>query len=204
MSKKNIVVFIFYFLVIYCTNSAVAQSHALTDSTYFFSDTRDNKSYKVIVLDGRAWMAEPMRYKTSNSWCYGGKKKNCKLYGRMYTWGDAQIACPQGWQLPSNEEWESLITYLGGDKKAGNFFAARDTSTFYLTFGYPPNIYGRFADDANELHFWSTTQFNDNTAWHYFIIKDKLPLISSSYISKNYHLNCLCVKNDDSVMNEEK
>ena len=28
--------------------------------------------------------------------------------GRYYTWDEAMTACPEGWRLPTNEEWDSL------------------------------------------------------------------------------------------------
>lgn len=72
------------------------------------------------------------------SWCFGNKKEHCNVTGRLYTWaaaidsialandadnpmdcgnfkvcnftGDVQGICPDGWHLPSRDEWYTLIT----------------------------------------------------------------------------------------------
>lgn len=36
-------------------------------------------------------------------------------YGYKYTWGAAQIACPLGWHLPSEKEWDVLFQYVSAD-----------------------------------------------------------------------------------------
>jgi uncharacterized protein (TIGR02145 family) len=173
------------------------------DSVFYFKDTRDNKTYKAITFGNTTWMAEPLRYKTTDSYCYKGKN-SCKTYGRMYGWADAMSSCPIGWSLPDTLEWEKLLNVFGGANTAGLGLAYYDSSAFQINYGFPPNIYGRFADEANEMHFWSSTSegatasSDGPTAWHYFIVKDKLPFISRSFISKNYNLNCLCIKKENS------
>jgi len=47
------------------------------------------------------------------SWCYRDKPQNCEKYGRLYHWAVAPIACPPGWHLPNDQEWEVLLNYLG-------------------------------------------------------------------------------------------
>jgi uncharacterized protein (TIGR02145 family) len=174
-----------------------SQQHAVRpDSVFYFKDDRDNKTYKAFVIGNTTWLAEPLRHKTSNSRCYSGIPKSCKIYGRLYTWNDAITACPKGWRLPDTTQWNRLINTFGGAPNAGLFFARNDSMGFSLAFGYPPNIYGRFADEASEMHFWASDENGDNTVWHYYVIKDKLPSINSSYLSKNYSLNCLCVKEE--------
>jgi len=41
---------------------------------------------------------------------------NDKTYGVLYTWYAAQTACPAGWHLPTEEEWEQQAQYIS-DKK---------------------------------------------------------------------------------------
>jgi uncharacterized protein (TIGR02145 family) len=31
-------------------------------------------------------------------------------------WGAAIKACPAGWHLPTNEEWDELVSFAGGDE----------------------------------------------------------------------------------------
>jgi uncharacterized protein (TIGR02145 family) len=48
--------------------------------------------------------------------------KNEKPYGKLYNWhaaSDGRKICPEGWHVPAEGEWASLISYLGGDNVAG-------------------------------------------------------------------------------------
>ncbi|MDD4178128.1 MAG: FISUMP domain-containing protein, partial [Bacteroidales bacterium] len=40
---------------------------------------------------------------------------NYQTYGVLYNWPAALTACPQGWHLPSDNEWTILTDYLGGE-----------------------------------------------------------------------------------------
>lgn len=41
-----------------------------------------------------------------------GQESNVKDYGLLYTWEAAQRVCPNGWHLPTNEEWNELTCNL--------------------------------------------------------------------------------------------
>ncbi len=43
------------------------------------------------------------------------------IYGKLYNWyavNDQRGLAPVGWHVPNNEEWDTLITYLGGETVA--------------------------------------------------------------------------------------
>lgn len=45
-----------------------------------------------------------------------------EVYGRLYTWYvvvDTRNICPEGWHIPTDAEWSTLVTFLGGDATAG-------------------------------------------------------------------------------------
>ena len=44
---------------------------------------------------------------------------NCQKYGRLYDWKTAIKACPSGWHLPSDKEWQTLVNFAGDGKTAG-------------------------------------------------------------------------------------
>ena len=95
------------------------------------------RSYKTIGIGTQMWMAENVNADLSlllsssttadslRSVC-GGKGEDsdnrngdCEKYGRFYTWYAAQFACPVGYRLPTKEDWEILVDFVGGEDSAG-------------------------------------------------------------------------------------
>lgn len=95
-----------------------------------FKDTRDSKVYNWVKIGNQIWMAENLNYTgsgiqhiTDNSewydnsdydgWCYYDNNENyADTYGILYQWEAAKTACPEGWHLPTDEEWTQLENYL--------------------------------------------------------------------------------------------
>jgi len=90
-----------------------------------FTDQRDGKRYKTVKIGVQTWMAENLDYAASDSKCYDNISTNCKKYGRLYKWATAMISCPNDWHLPSADEWEILMDFVGGRKVAGTKLKAR-------------------------------------------------------------------------------
>lgn len=82
-------------------------------------DTRDGKAYKTIQIGSQTWMAENLNYETVNSYCYENDPANCEKYGRLYTSDSLLNACPEGYHLPTAEEFATLISNVGGEEIAG-------------------------------------------------------------------------------------
>ena len=87
------------------------------------TDPRDGMVYKTTTIGGQVWMAENLNYfdiegapsSIKNDWCYWDKPENCESAGRLYTWKVAQRICPEGWHLPTNEDWTALLVAVEAD-----------------------------------------------------------------------------------------
>lgn len=78
-------------------------------------------------------------------YCFDNKVDNCELYGGLYTWAEAMDLpnscntenctdlfqsrhrgiCPEDWHLPTSEEFEALIEYVGGKEIAGRMLKSK-------------------------------------------------------------------------------
>ena len=84
-----------------------------------FTDSRDGKSYTTVVVGKQTWMTRNLDFSSNGSACYENKKRNCEELGRLYEWDAAKTACPSGWHLPSEDEWDALESAAGGPDSAG-------------------------------------------------------------------------------------
>jgi uncharacterized protein (TIGR02145 family) len=70
------------------------------------------------VTDQGAWNSL-----TTGAWCYyNNDPANKNTYGKLYNWhavNDPRGLAPIGYHIPSDEEWTTLVNYLGGDNVAG-------------------------------------------------------------------------------------
>lgn len=112
------------------------------DSTGTVKDI-DGNLYKTVKIGNQWWMAENLKVTRYNNgdhlhnrirdidwniisigaYCdYGNSAHNGDIYGHLYNWyavNDARRLAPEGWHVPSIEEWAMLVEFLGGDAIAG-------------------------------------------------------------------------------------
>ncbi|MBQ7081402.1 MAG: fibrobacter succinogenes major paralogous domain-containing protein [Fibrobacter sp.] len=143
-----------------------------TDST--MTDSRDGKVYRTIKIGNQVWMAENLNFKTDGSYCYNDSAKYCTKYGRLYSWSAANKACPDGWHLPTIDEFKTLFTAVGGQSTAANNLKSAsvwnndgngkdDYSFTALPAGirYSKGNYKYVGDHAN---FWSSIEYSSDSA----------------------------------------
>ncbi len=129
------------------------------ENTSLVTDIDDNV-YHTVTIGKQVWMVENLKTTkysdgtsitnitnnaawvnlTTGAYCdYDNAPSNSATYGRLYNWyaaTDARNICPTGWHIPSETEWATLITYLGGDSIAGG--KLNDTGTIHWK---SPNIW---------------------------------------------------------------
>jgi len=123
-------------------------------------------------------------------------RTNYLTYGVLYNWpavmqgepsSDAnpsrvQGICPTGWHLPSDAEWEQLVTHLGGSDNAGGKLKEKGTehwkepnegadneSGFTALPGGYRDYGGAFVDIGNYGTWWSSSEYNTNYAWSRYL-----------------------------------
>jgi len=132
-------------------------------ANYTFTDSRDGKTYKTVIIGTQTWMAENLNYSTGNSWCYDNSSSNCNTYGRLYDWNTARRACPSGWRLPSKSDFETLLSNVGGN--AYHKLKDGGSSGFSALFG------GWRSNDGNVYNvgftglWWSSSERGASGAW---------------------------------------
>ena len=107
------------------TNQDVKEKSNVVPDSALLIDSRDGQTYRTVKIGSQTWMAENLRYKTKESFCYNDNPNNCTQYGRLYEWYDAKGACPVGWHLPSLEDWEDLFVAVGNRSVAGTALKSR-------------------------------------------------------------------------------
>jgi len=143
-----------------------------------FTDPRDGKTYRTVKIGSQVWMAENLNFDCPGSECYDNDPKNAEKYGRLYGWETAKKACPPGWHLPDNDEWEILKNFTSDYEAAGKMLKAKNGWNSYKDadgngtdrFGFaalpgglgqaalPGDLYGRFVYVGNSGHWWSASQ----------------------------------------------
>lgn len=103
-------------------------------SSNIFTDERDGETYKTITIGSQIWMAENLRYNNKGSMVNLSFPN--KYYGRLYSIISAQTACPDGWHIPTDREWDELemahgmpFTFIGqGGWRGEHAMKMRSTS----------------------------------------------------------------------------
>ncbi len=68
-----------------------------------------------------AWVQASQNHQPA--WCYyNNDPANGSKYGKLYNFfavTDPRGLAPEGWHIPSDDEWKTLINYFGGEAMAG-------------------------------------------------------------------------------------
>ncbi len=126
------------------------------EETNSLTDPRDGKEYRTEKIGNQIWMAENLAYlpqvdkanafSTSDThyfvYDYNGndvaeakKTLNFQKYGVLYNWTAAITACPDGWRLPTNDDWDKLAAYIAEEEYSENGITLRQDNGSWSSVG---------------------------------------------------------------------
>jgi uncharacterized protein (TIGR02145 family) len=174
------------------------------DITYGTVADIDGNNYKTVEIAQQSWMAENLRTTrfndgtdipiaedpatwmalTTPGYCwYNNDESSFKsTYGGLYNWYAVSTGklCPTGWHVPSNEELDGLVTFLGGMDAAsvkiretgtGHWLSPNDdASNLYGFTAIPGGVRfynGEFVNISIFINLWTSTDYYGTSAWSY-------------------------------------
>lgn len=175
----------------------------------------DNNEYRCIPIGDQIWFSQDLKTSVYNNMNpIQGKKYPWLLYnfmedhGYLYNWSallnnttnDIYSICPNGYHVPSIEEWKTLFEAVGGKQIAGKKLKAP----------YPYwNIEENSGDNSSDFdaiasgdeksefttkgYYWTATEATIDSA--YAIVFDYSDSVSIIPVPKNKYISVRCIKN---------
>ncbi len=199
----------------------------------------DGNTYPVVQIGNQLWMGTNLTTSRYNSgehitpgsgmfslkkskeegmyvW-YENEESNWQIYGRLYNYYAVQEGslCPEGWHVPSEEEWQKMIDYLGGEGTVGgklkatgmivngdglwqepNTGATNEISFNALPGGsMNPKDINPFGDLGRAGYWWTSTTIARRTAAYKSILYNSNTLFRARASESNfYSVRCIRIE----------
>jgi len=162
------------------------------DPNIKFCDDRDGENviYGMVTVThsgmgySETWMTDNLRYKTkTGSVCHPDDNDACTEYGRFYVWdaamwvdddiGNYVDICPDGWQLPTYEQYVKLAQVFGGAERAGIPLKSKDwdgtneSGLNILEAGYVEIKNNAYVFNNDSTSFWTRNYYNSSIAFSF-------------------------------------
>ncbi len=177
----------FFFTLVFILLVGFLQSQSTTPTVKIVTQEWRTKNLDVVTFRNGDTIPEAKtneewqkaREEGKPAWCYyDNDPKNGEKYGKLYNWyavNDSRGLAPKGYHVPTKAEWDSLVSYLGGEEIAGKkikstegwlkYFNDENGSSYdgngtnesdflCLPGGYS-GYYGDFGNVGNFAFFWS-------------------------------------------------
>lgn len=172
------------------------------------SDNRDGheRVYKTVKIGTQTWMAENLNYMPPSSagetFCARDSINDCFSSALLYSWTAAQNACPDGWHLPTMEDFEILFKEVGESKASlklrstnGWNFDGNGTDDYGFS-AFPMGLKSEniFSSTGTFAYFWSADERDDDEAKVVVLEAARNMALKKNY-DKDDKLSVRCVKN---------
>jgi uncharacterized protein (TIGR02145 family) len=145
---------------------------------------------------------------TTGAWCYYDNDTANAKYGKLYNWyavNDPRGLAPDGWHIPSKEEFIELVDSLGGDVVAGGKMKATvlwnspntgATNESGFT-GLPGGLRsaGGICSSIGTAGYWWTTKEHDATTAVERSLNYDITDCYMYFLEKSWGMSVRCVKN---------
>ncbi len=233
MGKKSFVFLVSFFVTVLviplsCKKSAEDPSGVEVGQVFDI----DGNVYTVIKIGSQSWMKENLKTTRFNngtaiplvtsgiSWSitsdpafcwYANNSSNKDKYGAMYNWYavNTSVLCPEGWRVPTNNDWTILTDYLGGlgaasgkMREQGSLHwnglneGATNVSQFTaLPGGYRSYRDGAFFSIGDNGSWWSSSFRDEMEAWERAITNYNTSDVQVVSAHLRYGVSVRCIKN---------
>jgi len=194
-----------YYARAYSTNSVgTAYGNEVNFATYSVMDIAGN-FYHTVTIGSQTWMVENLkttRYNDGKSipaWGSIYTPGYCWInatYGAFYNWYAVNTGklAPIGWHVPTDAEWTTLSTYLGGESVAGGKLKETGETGFtaLLAGQKGPFTGSTWSNPGLDGHWWSSTEYDTTLTWLRSIYRDQFNLDRKYYSKINgYSVRCV-------------
>lgn len=193
-----------FFLVLCIVSSAQnkeEKSKKFSHKMGTFTDSRDGKVYQTITFIRehhggtieRTWFAENVAFDVEGSRTYNNTKEYGNTFGRLYNYEQANLACPEGWHVPTIHEWKHLFHFFGGWHHSGKYLIEGKESDMDMLFGGFGQPDGSFKGIGVHGNWWDN-ELKDSNSAGIITLKKGDQNIYHSKVGDRHFLSCRCVK----------
>lgn len=209
-----------YYVRAYATNSAGTAYGGQVSFTTGTAVDIDGNVYHTIKIGSQVWMVENLkttRYRNGdpitnytnmqNLWAsysqgayciYQNNQSYASTYGYLYNWYaavDNRDIAPAGWHVPTDQDWTTLETYLGGTSVAGGKMklnpGTNESGFSALYGGWCTGDLGAYQDIFNVAIWWSST-YNSTYFSHWDVTTtDTFLYTNNSNQHSGYSIRCI-------------
>lgn len=223
-----------YYVRAYATNEA-GTGYGVTIKFSTQVADGDGNLYKTVEIENQVWLEKNLKTTKYNdgteiaqvtddaewqaasggaySW-YGNDSEAYKdLYGGLYNYQVVSSGkiCPDGWHVPTDNEWTALTNNIGGEAIAGGNLKTEGTADWLTPNTGGNNVTGfnalpggirdalrngGFYDRQKHAYFWSSTASTYGTSWYRLLKNDDSKIVRSQYDMRS-GMSIRCIKDQE-------